>query len=360
MSKLTDIIKREVEGCVARQNGLMVTPAIVTAVQADFLRADVKLLGNGAEIKNMLNKTPGKLTVGQTVTVAYSTLPSSGVILFANGETDLIKKGGGGVQVENAVLYDAANLHEYTVDNELMTDISANTKLYYGASGRMIVAQGMLFYQGSNLLNRENFTNALDDLLTENSAYIAPEYRGIISYKYENHIAYRVETDVKVYPNQVTYPVSTSNTRASISFSLATITKTTNLSTSVTTTTTNSVSVGSQFDNLSDVTEYGLVLVSDRFGEYSPVTELESYIPNGYVGTNSTSSDIGVMAMLVFKNDNASVNKWNARYDGVIMPTGGIMTYRSIKVGYVMPISANETILALGATKRTEPQGGGN
>ena len=62
--------------------------------------------------------------------------------------------------------------------------------------------------------------------------------------------------------------------------------------------------------------------------------------------------------MLVFKNDNVSVNKWNARYDGVIMPTGGNRTYRSIKVGYVMPISTNETILALGATQRSEPQGG--
>ena len=357
MSKLTEIIRREVKDLVSKQGGLMVTPAVVTAVQEDFLRADVKLLGNGAEIKGMLNKSPGKLTVGQTVTVAYETLPSSGVILIANGETDPLSEGGGW-DVESAVLYDAANLHEYTVDTTLITDISANTKLYYGASGRMIVAQGMIFYHGSILLNNKNFTNALDNLLTENSAYIAPEYRGIISYKYENNIAYRVETDVKVYLNQVTYPVSTSNTRAGISFSLATITKTTNLSTSVTTTTTNSVSVGTQFDNLSDVTEYGLVLVSDRFGEYSPVTQLEQYIPNGYVGVNSTSSSSGVMAMLVFKNDNASVNKWNARYDGTIMPTGGNMTYRSIKVGYVMPISANETILALGATKRTEPQGG--
>lgn len=127
---------------MARQNGLMVTPAIVTAVQADFLRADVKLLGNGAEIKNMLNKTPGKLTVGQTVTVAYSTLPSSGVILFANGETDLIKEGGGGVQVENAVLLDSANLHDWVAVEELMTDISANTKLLYGGHQKMVSVQG--------------------------------------------------------------------------------------------------------------------------------------------------------------------------------------------------------------------------
>lgn len=354
MSKLTDIIKREVEGCVARQNGLMVTPAIVTAVQADFLRADVKLLGNGAEIKNMLNKTPGKLTVGQTVTVAYSTLPSSGVILFANGETDLIKKGGGGVQVENAVLYDAANLHEYTVDNELMTDISANTKLYYGASGRMIVAQGMLFYQGSNSLSGNNFTDALDDLLTENSAYIAPEIKGIISYRYTNNVAYRLETDVKVYLEQVNYPDG-SNNRARMWFKIAATTKETNLSTSAETTTTTTTSRNFYTSDLPDVTEYGLLLVSTSFGENSPVTQLEQYIPNGYVGANSTSSSSGVFAMLVYKNDSASIDKWNADYNGTINQSS---TYGSIKVGYLMPLSANETILALGATKRTEPQGG--
>lgn len=142
MSKLTDIIRREVEGCVAKQSGLMVTPAIVTAVQADFLRADVKLLGNGAEIKNMLNKTPGKLTVGQTVTVAYSTLPSSGVILFANGETDLIKKGGGGVEVDTAVILNDNNMADWEVNEELMLDISAHDKLYYGGHQKTVAVQG--------------------------------------------------------------------------------------------------------------------------------------------------------------------------------------------------------------------------
>lgn len=153
MSKLTDIIRREVEGCVARQSGLMVTPAIVTAVQADFLRADVKLLGNGAEIKNMLNKTPGKLTVGQTVTVAYSTLPSSGVILFANGETDLIKKGGGGVEVDTAVILNDNNMADWEVDEELMLDISAHDKLYYGGHQKMVVVQGHACRYASSTLD---------------------------------------------------------------------------------------------------------------------------------------------------------------------------------------------------------------
>lgn len=263
---------------------------------------------------------------------------------------------GGGWEVENAVLYDAANLHDYTVDTTLMADISANTKLYYGASGRMIVAQGMLFYQGSNNLSDNNFTNALDDLLTENSAYIAPEYSGIISYRYTNNVAYRLETDVKVYLEQVDYPSGRQN-RARMWFKIAATTKETNLSTSTETTTTTTTARNFYTSDLPDVTEYGLLLVSTSFGENSPVTQLEQYIPNGYVGANLTSSSSGVFAMLVYKNDSASIDKWNAAYNGTINPSS---TYASIKVGYLMPLSANETILALGATKRTEPQGGGN
>ena len=265
-----------------------------------------------------------------------------------------ISGSGGGWEVENAVLYDAANLHDYTVDTTLMADISANTKLYYGASGRMIVAQGMIFYQGLSALSDVSFTNALDDLLTENSAYIAPEYRGIISYRYSRNIAYRYETDVKVYLEQVDYPRSSNSTQARMWFKIAATTKQTNLSTGVETTSTSTATVNFYTDDITDITEYGLLLVSDSFGEHSPVTQLEPYIPNGYVGVNASTS--GVRAMLVYKNDNPSVNKWNARYDGRIAPSP--TSYCSIIVGGLMPLSANETILALGATKRTEPQGG--
>ena len=158
MSKLTDIIRREVEGCVAKQSGLIVTPATVTAVREDYLRADVKLLGNGAEIKGMLNKSAEKLTVGQTVTVAYSTLPSSGVILLANGEADLIREGGG-VEVDSAVVFDEDNLHDWVADEELMLDISANTKLYYGGDQKLAVLQGYVCRSGVAALDNNDADN---------------------------------------------------------------------------------------------------------------------------------------------------------------------------------------------------------
>ena len=327
----------------------------------------VSTSGRIYNVENMISSRLDKSAVKRTTQSAYDAMTSRNpttVHYAAQGDgtwkaymgDEPIVFSDGGWEVENAVLYDAANLHDYTVDTTLMANISANTKLYYGASSRMIVAQGMLFYQGSSSLNGDSFTNALNDLLTENSAYIAPEYSGIISYRYSSNVAYRLETDVKVYFEQVQYPTSSSDTKASIWVKLSATTKETNLSTSTETTTTNTTTVRFAVDNLSDITEYGLLLVSTSFGEHSPVTQLESYIPNGYVGANSTSS--GVKAMLVYKNDDATVNKWNARYDGTISPSGGTMTYTSINVGALMPLSANETILALGATKRTEPQGG--
>lgn len=152
MSKLTEIIRREIEGIVSKQGGLTVTPAKVTAVREDYLRADVKLMGNGAEIKGMLNKTAEKLTVGQTVTVAYSTLPSSGVILLANGEADLIREGGGW-EVDTAVVLDAQNAHQWVAQEELMADINASTKLLYGGNAAMGVVQSYAcaWYRGQTM-----------------------------------------------------------------------------------------------------------------------------------------------------------------------------------------------------------------
>lgn len=359
MSKLTDIIKREVEGCVARQNGLMVTPAIVTAVQADFLRADVKLLGNGVEIKNMLNKTPGKLTVGQTVTVAYSTLPSSGVILFANGETDLIKQGGGGVEVETAVLFDANDLHEYTVTNELMVDISANTKLYYGANNRMIVAQGVPLYLGS--FTEANFTAKLDSLLTANSAYISPEYTGLKSYRYNSGVVYKYEVDIKAYPYQVD---AASNNRWRWWWMTRTTIKTTNMSTTAVTTNTYIQTHNNVFlSNFDDISEYGLLLTSTSFGVGSPNVLLDSYITNGYVGGNvninsssAPSASNQVRALIVFKN--ADQNAWCVDYNGAV----SITSQFNNRVGAYMPLTAPETCFALGTTQRSEPvtPGGGS
>lgn len=145
-----DIIDRRLDERLNKMGELKLVPAQVTAVREDFLRADVKLLANGAEIKDMLNKTAEKLTVGQTVTIGYQTLPSSGVIMFANGEADLIKTGGG-VEVETAALLDEDNVHHWLADQELILDIDAETRLLYGGNQRLVSVQGHVCRYGTGV-----------------------------------------------------------------------------------------------------------------------------------------------------------------------------------------------------------------
>lgn len=149
MSKLTDIIRREID---ARAGGVQLTPATVISVQADFLRADVKLIENGAIIKGMLNQSGNKLTVGQSVKIAYQTLPSAGWIAYTNGEADPIGGGGAGVQVESAAIITTAE--DFIVTQETMIDYSPATKVLYGNAPAFFICQ-----ENYAMLTSTNFTN---------------------------------------------------------------------------------------------------------------------------------------------------------------------------------------------------------
>ena len=151
MSKLTDIIRREID---ARVGGVQLTPAVVVSVQADFLRADVKLIENGAIIKGMLNQSGNKLTVGQSVKVAFQTLPSAGWIAFINGEADPIG-GGGGVQVESAAILSSATAEDFVITQETMIDYSPATKVLYGAAPAFFICQENYAMMASNWSNTE-------------------------------------------------------------------------------------------------------------------------------------------------------------------------------------------------------------
>ena len=150
VSKLTDIIRREID---ARAGGVQLTPAEVIAVQADFKRADVKLIENGAVIKGILNQSGNKLTVGQSVKIAYQTLPSAGWIAFTNGETDPIGGGGGGVQVESAAIITTAE--DFIVTQETMIDYSPATKVLYGAAPAFIICQENYMLMAANWTNTQ-------------------------------------------------------------------------------------------------------------------------------------------------------------------------------------------------------------
>lgn len=58
------------------------------------------------------------------------------------GDTKISGEEGGGVEVQTAVLLDAANVGDWVATQELMLDISANTKLLYGGHQKMVSIQG--------------------------------------------------------------------------------------------------------------------------------------------------------------------------------------------------------------------------
>lgn len=139
MSKLLDLIDRRIEE--KTQGGIKYEPAVILSVREDYLRADVKLLGNGAVIEDMLNKSGEKLSEGQNVRVAYLTLPSAGWIALTNGEADPLNEGGGGVEVDTAAIF-STNLDDILIEQELMMTITPETKLYYGGMPQFAVVQG--------------------------------------------------------------------------------------------------------------------------------------------------------------------------------------------------------------------------
>lgn len=169
MSKLLDLIDKRIEQKMNAQDSIKYAPAEVLAVykneQDIIVRADVELIANGTVIKNMLNKTSEKLTVGQGVKVAYLTLPSAGWIAVANGEADPMGSGGGStVSIESAAILNSGNFSEFNITEELMLDYSAQNKFYYGGRPAFCILQGhyCLFAQGNVSTSGSNPYGTID------------------------------------------------------------------------------------------------------------------------------------------------------------------------------------------------------
>ena len=205
MSTLTDIIDRRIG---EKMQGVQLAPAEVLAVQADFLRADVKLIANGTIIKGMLNKSGEKLTVGQSVKVAFQTLPSEGWITFANGEADPLGGSGGGVQVASAAILSSATVEDFVITQETMIDYSPATKVLYGAAPAFIICQenyAMMAY---------NWTNTEKASCVTNEAYF-PDAAHFTCYYVTNGLVRREEQYIYNFVNQRSWTTSAKGERLS-------------------------------------------------------------------------------------------------------------------------------------------------
>ena len=139
-------------------NSMKLITATVTSVTDDFYHADVKLI-TGQNISNLTNYSLNKLRVGQNVEVGYKTTPQAGWIQTAHGEPDPIRQGGGGVEVDTAVVLDEDNLHDWVADEELMLDVSANTKLLYSGNQKTVTVQGYVCRFGGASLDNNDADN---------------------------------------------------------------------------------------------------------------------------------------------------------------------------------------------------------
>lgn len=151
--KLTELIDKRIDDKLDSRI-LKYAPAVVLAVGEEYKRADVKLLANGAVIKGILNKTKEELSVGDSVRVAYFTLPSAGWIDFVNGEARPIG-GGAGIEVASAAILTDATAADFIIDREIMIDYSPTTKVLYGSSPSFFILNGNYAYF-SNILIRDD------------------------------------------------------------------------------------------------------------------------------------------------------------------------------------------------------------
>lgn len=333
-----------IEKCSKKQDNqtMKLITATVTSVTDNFYRADVRLI-TGQEIPNLINQTPNKLHVGQGVTVGYMTVPQAGWIQIAHGEPDPMRQGGGGVQVENAVLLDSANLHDWVAEEEFMLDISANTKLLYGGHQKMVSVQGYACQYSTAALDDDDADKfgtkiELDAWYRENaaSAYVLRHY---VIEMFVNEISTGtsggVTTDRYVFgltisryiPNDTT----AENTRAFYTGTVA------NPSDAFIVLRVNSMSFASEFSKA-----------------WSSTTQTVS-TPYGYVQANNMQIRVGVLReasptavtfpLLYPSGSSSSISAvyLNASYD----------QYRCI------PIDSNaEKYFDLALTKRSEPTGG--
>lgn len=130
--------------------------ATIVSAREDFLRADVRLV-TGQTISNMLNKSGEKIYEGQNVKIAYLTVPSKGWIALTNGEADPIRQGGGGWTVDTAAIV-TSDIDDILIEQELMADITPETRLYYGGMPQFIVVQGHYCLLLGQNINQNNIT----------------------------------------------------------------------------------------------------------------------------------------------------------------------------------------------------------
>ena len=130
----------------------------------------VSTSGRIYNVENMISSRLDKSAVKRTTQAAYDAMTSRNptTVHYADqGDgtwkaymgDEPIKFGDGGWEVDTAVVLDSANIHDWVATQELIEDISANTKLYYGGNQKTVVVQGYVCRFGSSTLDDDDADN---------------------------------------------------------------------------------------------------------------------------------------------------------------------------------------------------------
>lgn len=130
----------------------------------------VSTSGRIYNVENMISSRLDKSAVKRTTQAAYDLMTNRNptTVHYADqGDgtwkaymgDEPIKFGDGGWEVDTAVVLDSNNIHDWVATQELIEDISANTKLYYGGNQKTVVVQGYVCRFGSATLDDDDADN---------------------------------------------------------------------------------------------------------------------------------------------------------------------------------------------------------
>ena len=264
------------------------------------------------------------------------------------GDTKISGEEGGGVEVETAVILNNNNMADWEVDEELMLDISAHDKLYYGGHQKMVVVQGHTCRYAKSALDDT------DALKFGTKLELDGWYREAAADTYvQRHYV------IEMYVNDISTSTSGGVTSDRYTFGLTVSRYVPNSSTPENVKAFYTSTVVNPSDAFIVLSVNAMSFATDYTKAWGGTTQTVS-TPYGYVQCNNLTITIGTLTKAsptavtfpaIYPNGSSSPTTVYLNVNG----TAGNDQYRCV------PLGGNaEKYFDMALTKRSEPTGGGN
>jgi len=264
------------------------------------------------------------------------------------GDTKISGEEGGGVEVETAVILNNNNMADWEVDEELMLDISAHDKLYYGGHQKMVVVQGHACRYANSALDDT------DALKFGTKLEIDGWYREAAADTYvQRHYV------IEMFVNDISTGTSSGVTYDNYVFGFTVSRYIPNASTPENVRAFYTGSVRNPSDAFIVLRVTSMSFATEFTKAWSGTTQTAS-TPYGYVQCNNLTITIGTLTEasptavtypIIYPNGSSSSTTVYLNVNG----TAGYDQYRCV------PLGGNaEKYFDMALSKRSEPTGGGN